>query len=89
MRAWPRCSALPVADEAEQKRVPRSAAEEGAPTPTKMPGTANGGIGRPVVGIIKKSNDKFIKCGRGGIGRHVGFRFQWISVQVQVLSPVP
>ena len=28
-------------------------------------------------------------CGRGGIGRHVGFRFQWATVQVQVLSPVP
>ena len=29
------------------------------------------------------------KCGRGGIGRHVGFRFQWATVQVQVLLPVP
>jgi len=30
MRMWPRCSALPVADAAEQKRVPWSAESEPA-----------------------------------------------------------
>ena len=35
------------------------------------------------------AGEQLNKCGRGGIGRHVGFRFQWISVQVQVLSHVP
>ncbi len=39
--------------------------------------------------VMVKTAAEFNKCGRGGIGRHVGFRFQWISVQVQVLSPVP
>ena len=28
-------------------------------------------------------------CGYGGIGRHAGFRFQWATVQVQVLLPAP
>ena len=28
-------------------------------------------------------------CGRGGIGRLIGFRFQRESVQVRVLSPAP
>ena len=28
-------------------------------------------------------------CGRGGIGRHAGFRFQWETMQVRVLSPAP
>ena len=27
--------------------------------------------------------------GYGGIGRHAGFRFQWATVQVQVLLPAP
>ena len=27
--------------------------------------------------------------GYGGIGRRAGFRFQWATVQVQVLLPVP
>ncbi len=35
-----------------------------------------------------KTSEKLI-CGRGETGRHVGFRFQCESVQVQVLSPVP
>ena len=29
----------------------------------------------------------FVLSGYGGIGRRAGFRFQWATVQVQVLSP--
>ena len=61
--------------ESDLSEWPRSADEEAAVSATKMPGTATG-----------RHNQI---CGRGEIGRHVGFRFQWISVQVQVLSPVP
>ena len=32
--------------------------------------------------------DSFL-CGRGGIGRRARFRFWWVTVQVQVLSPAP
>ena len=28
-------------------------------------------------------------CGCGGIGRRAGFRFQWATVQVRVLSSAP
>ena len=31
----------------------------------------------------------FFIGGYGGIGRHAGFRFQWATVQVQVLLPAP
>ena len=31
----------------------------------------------------------YIVCRRGGTGRRAGFRFQWETVQVQFLSPVP
>ena len=45
---------------------------------------------RPTSDTSPCKNQRYKRiCGRGGIGRHVGFRFQWISVQVQVLSPVP
>ena len=36
-----------------------------------------------------KYGKMIVICGRGETGRHVGFRFQCESVQVQVLSPVP
>ena len=38
----PRCSALPAADAAEHKRVPRSVCDAGEPSPRSTPGTANG-----------------------------------------------
>ena len=38
----PRCSALPVADTAEHKRVPRSVCDAGVLSPRSTPGTANG-----------------------------------------------
>ena len=41
VKIWPAGSALPVADAAEPAVVQRSTAEEGAPPPTKMSGTAN------------------------------------------------
>ena len=64
-----------MAESSDLSEWQRSADDAAAPTARKMPGTATG-----------RHNQI---CGRGGIGRHVGFRFQWISVQVQVLSPVP
>ena len=38
---WPAGSALPVAGVAEPAVVQRSTAEEGAPSPRRIPGTAN------------------------------------------------
>ena len=40
-----------------------------------MPAPSEGGFFRRIV------------CGHGGIGRRAGFRFQWATVQVQVLLP--
>ena len=64
---------------------PRSIKSRISASPKILSGTATGGIGRHSLPI----GNQFNKCGRGGIGRHVGFRFQWATVQVQVLSPVP
>ena len=33
--------------------------------------------------------NKIQSCGYGGIGRRAGFRFQWATVQVQILLPAP
>lgn len=39
--------------------------------------------------VLNKNVIEYKPRGYGGIGRHVGFRFQWATVQVRVLLPAP
>ena len=39
--------------------------------------------------LLMESRELYFAGGYGGIGRRAGFRFQWATVQVQVLLPAP
>ena len=45
-------------------------------------------VARSIQNLLRLQWVFFIR-GYGGIGRHAGFRFQWATVQVQVLLPAP
>ncbi len=46
------------------------------------------GIPRRLTNLLKCVKIASV-CGYGGTGRRAGFRFRWISVQVQILLPAP
>ena len=58
MRAWGSKGAPPVAESSDLSEWPRSADEEAAPTATKLPGTATGGIGRHKAEIRSRKIEK-------------------------------
>ena len=64
-RNWPRCSALPVADEAEHKRVPGSIADEAGLSARKISGTPNG--------QQKQRSRSVVKAHTGHRNRNTGF----------------
>ena len=43
-------------------------------------------VARSIQNLLRLQWVFFIR-GYGGIGRHAGFRFQWATVQVQILLP--
>ena len=76
----PICGIIPLADAGIAHPVERHLA--------KVEVASSSLVARSIQNLLRLQWVFFIR-GYGGIGRHAGFRFQWATVQVQVLLPAP
>ncbi len=74
------CDIIPLADAGIAHPVERHLA--------KVEVASSSLVARSIQNLLRLQWVFFIR-GYGGIGRHAGFRFQWATVQVQVLLPAP
>ena len=74
------CGIIPLADAGIAHPVERHLA--------KVEVASSSLVARSIQNLLRLQWVFFIR-GYGGIGRHAGFRFQWATVQVQVLLPAP